>query len=175
MIVLAVVLLPKYIKVNIRSLPILLENRLDEDGKDIPKWLRRWSFKAQFSPAERAYRQLGRSIRILGQPLDLSETPIERAQTLINLLPSARRQILQIVNAYQLDQYSLQDVEKEHTRKLIHFIPKEKQAQKESVKTYRLDQYPNQPTQAERIKLIVKRIRKLTRQAWFDKITLFKF
>lgn len=175
LIVLAVVLLPKYIKVNIRSLPILLENHLDEDGKDIPKWLRRWSFKAQFSPAERAYRQLGRSIRILGQPLDLSETPIERAQTLINLLPRARRQILQIVNAYQLDQYSLQDVEKEHTQKLIHFIPKEKQAQKESVKTYHLDQYPNQPTQAERIKLIVKRIRKLTRQAWFDKITLFKF
>ncbi|MEA3325900.1 MAG: transglutaminase-like domain-containing protein [Chloroflexota bacterium] len=175
LIILAVVMLPKYIKVNIGSLPILLENRLDEGGKDIPSWLRRWSFKAQLSPAERAYRQMGRSIRRLGKPLDLSETPVERAQTLIKLLPKARRQILQIVSAYQLDQYSLQDVEKEHTRKLIHFIPKEKQTKRESVSTYRLDQYSNQPTQAERSKLIVRRLRKLTRQAWFDKISLLIF
>jgi len=175
LIILAVVLVPKYIKVNINSLPILLENRLDRDSKDIPNWLQRWSFRAQLSPAENAYRQLGRSIRRLGQPLDLSETPIERAQTLISLLPQARRQILQIINAYQLDQYSFLDVEKEQTRKLIHFIPKEKQAKKEGVKTYRLNQYTQQATEAERSKLIVRRLRKVTRKAWFDKISLFKF
>ena len=174
LIILAVVLVPKYIKVNMNSLPILLENRLDRDGKDIPNWLQRWSFRAQLSPAENAYRQLGRSIRRLGQPLDLSETPIERAQTLISLLPQARRQILQIVNAYQLDQYSLLDVEKAQTRKLIHFISKEKQAKKEGVKTYRLNQYTQQATEADRSKLIVRRLRKVTRKAWFDKISLFK-
>jgi len=173
--ILAVILLPKYIKVNVRSLPILLESRLDDGGKEVPNWLRRLSFKAQLSPAERAYRQLGRSIKRLGHPLDLSETPVERAQTLIAILPRARRQILQVVNAYQLDQYSIQGGIEEESGKLIDFVPREKQAEKESVKTYRLDQYPNQPTQAERIKLIVKRIRKVTRQAWWDNITLFKF
>lgn len=175
LIVLAVVLLPRYIKLNVRSLPIILETRLDEGGKGVPKWLRRMSFKAQLSPAERAYRQLGRSIKTLGQPLNLSETPIERAQTLIALLPSAKRQILQVVNAFQLDQYSLQGGEEVQSGKLIDFISKERQSEKESVKTYRLDQYPNQHTKAERIKLIVQRIRKLTRQAWWDNVTLFKF
>lgn len=175
LIILAVILLPRYIKVNVRSLPILLETRLDEGGKEVPNWLRRLSFKAQLSPAERAYRQLGWSIKRLGHPLDLSETPVERAQTLIAILPRAKRQILQVVDAYQLDQYSIQGGVEEESRKLIDLIPREKQTEKESVKTYRLDQYPNQPTQAERIKLIVKRIRKVTRQTWWDNITLFKF
>jgi hypothetical protein len=158
-----------------RSLPILLETRLDKGGKDVPKWLRRMSFKAQLSPAERAYRQLGRSIKRLGHPLDLSETPVERAQTLISILPQARRQILQVVTAYQLDQYSLQGDEEIQSKKLIDFISKEEQSEKETVKTYRLDQYSNQPTDTERMKLIVQRIRKLTRQAWWDNVMLFKF
>jgi hypothetical protein len=97
---------PDLFKVNIDPLPVLLERLLTKYGKPIPNWLQRWSYLARMSTAQRAYRRLCRSIRILGQPLNPAQTPAERAQTLTKLIPQAYQPALEIINQYHLDKFS---------------------------------------------------------------------
>lgn len=112
---------PTYFKINIQPLPILLENALHKRGKPIPKWLQHWSYNAQMSPAEKAYRQLCRSIRFMGHPLNPADTPTERAQGLMALIPESEKPIQDIIYEYNLDKFS-------------HHITNEKRAQTASRK-----------------------------------------
>ena len=97
---------PELFKINIDPLPVLLERALIKRGKNVPGWLSRWSYLASMSTAQRAYRRLCRSIKILGQPLDPAHTPAERALTLTQLIPQAYEPALEIVNQYHLDKFS---------------------------------------------------------------------
>ncbi len=97
---------PGLFKINIEPLPVLLERALVKRGKMVPNWLQRWSYFASISPAERAYRHLCRSIKILGQPLDPAQTPSERAQTLTKLIPQAYQPALEIVGEYHVEKFS---------------------------------------------------------------------
>lgn len=97
---------PELFKINIDPLPVLLERALDKRGKPVPNWLRRWSYFARMSAAERAYRQMCRSIEIMGQPLNPAQTPSERAQALTKLIPQAYQPALEIVSEYCLDKFS---------------------------------------------------------------------
>jgi transglutaminase-like putative cysteine protease len=97
---------PDLFKIEIDPLPVLLEGVLAKRGKAIPNWLRRWSYYARMSAAERAYRQLCRSIRIIGQPLNPADTPSERAQLLVRWIPQAYQPALVIIGEYQLDKFS---------------------------------------------------------------------
>jgi len=110
LVVLAVIIFilqrPELFQINIEPLPVLIERALDQRGKAVPRWLRRWSYLAQMSAAERAYRRLCRSIRIMGLPLTPSQTPAERAQTLTQRIPQAYQPALQIVTEYHLDKFS---------------------------------------------------------------------
>ena len=58
------------------------------------------------SPAQKAYRRLCRSLKILGLPSDPSLTPAERAQMLTRRIPQAYQPALEIVEQYHLDQFS---------------------------------------------------------------------
>jgi hypothetical protein len=97
---------PDHFNLNIDPLPILIERSLDKREKKVPKWLRRWSYVARMSSAEKAYQKLGQSIKIMGSRLHPSQTPTERALTLLNLLPTAKRPIQEILIQYHLDQFS---------------------------------------------------------------------
>lgn len=97
---------PDLFKINIDPLPVLLEHLLLKHGKTVPGWLRRWSYLARMSTAQKAYRRLCRSLKILGQPLDSAQTPAERAQTLTRLIPMAYQPALEIVHQYHLDKFS---------------------------------------------------------------------
>jgi transglutaminase-like putative cysteine protease len=101
-----ILLNPTYFKINMTPLPVLLERNLVKREKQVPNWLRRWSTIARMSAAEKAYLQLGRSIKSLGHPLNLAETPVERALTLIKLLPNAKLHIQDIISQYHLDKFS---------------------------------------------------------------------
>ena len=108
---------PNIFKIDIDPLPVLLEGFLVKRGQAIPDWLKHWSRLAQMSAAEKAYRQLGRAIKLIGETLDLSETPAERAQTLTALLPDAQEPALAIVHEYHLDQYSNHIINEERAKK----------------------------------------------------------
>ena len=114
---LAVIMIrPKWFKINIEPLPVLLERFLKKRGRAVPEWLSKWSRIAQLSPAQRAYRQIGQSIKILGQEINLAETPTERAQTLTSLLPYAKEPILDIIHEYHLDQFSNMIINEERAK-----------------------------------------------------------
>lgn len=101
---------PDLFKIEIDPLPALLEQALIKRGKPVPNWLRRWSYLARMSAAERAYRHLCRAVRIVGQPLNPAHTPSERAQLLINRIPQAYEPALEIVSEYHLDKFSNHDI-----------------------------------------------------------------
>lgn len=107
---------PALFKINIEPLPVLLERALVKRGKMVPNWLQRWSYLASMSPAERAYRHLCRSIRIMGQPLDPAQTPSERAQTLTKLIPQAYQPALEIVGEYHVEKFSTHIINEELAR-----------------------------------------------------------
>ena len=97
---------PELFKINIDPLPVLIKRLLEKHGQPVPNWLRRWSDLASMSAAERAYRLLCRSIKIMGHPLNPSHTPSERARVLTKLIPQAYQPALVIVSEYHLDKFS---------------------------------------------------------------------
>ena len=115
---------PEFFQINIAPLPLLLERSLRKRGKSVPAWLQRWSRLAQMSPAERAYRQLGRALKLLGSPLNQAQTPAERAQILQELLPNAEEPIQDIVYEYTLDQFSDHITNEERAKKATRQIRK---------------------------------------------------
>lgn len=109
----AILIRPSLFQINIDPLPVIIERALVKRGKIVPIWLQRWSYLASMSPAEKAYRHLCRSIRIMGQPLDPSQTPSERAQTLTKLIPRAYQPALEIVGEYHVEKFSTHIINEE--------------------------------------------------------------
>lgn len=107
---------PSFFKVDIKPLPVLLENALLDRGKNVPDWLRRWRYLAQMSSAEKAYHQLGQSIRVMGRSLNPAETPVERARLLTGILPASTPFVEDIISEYHLDQYSNHMLNEERSR-----------------------------------------------------------
>jgi hypothetical protein len=115
---------PTYFKINIDPLPVLLEKALIKHHKKVPGWLQQWSYLAQMSAAERAYGQLSRSLKLLGKVPSPSETPGERVQNLISILPEASQPGWDIINEYHLDTYSDHIVNEERAKKAARQIRK---------------------------------------------------
>jgi transglutaminase-like putative cysteine protease len=107
---------PNVFKINIDPLPVLLEKALINRNKNVPEWLQRWSIRAQMSVAERAYRRISQSIKIMGKKPNPSQTPAERAQVLTDLLPKASGVVQDILHEYQLDKFSNHIVSEDRVR-----------------------------------------------------------
>ena len=107
---------PNAFRINIDPLPVLIEKALINRDKPVPDWLRRWSIHARMSVAERAYRHIGLSIRVLGEKPHPAQTPSERARMLTVLLPEADASVQVILNEYQLDKFSNHIVSEDRTR-----------------------------------------------------------
>ncbi len=97
---------PEIFKLGLVPLPVLMERLLIKHEKTVPEWLRRWSFLAQMSAAQKAYRRLCRALSILGLSSDPAKTPAERARLLTQHIPQAYQPALEIVNQYHLDRFS---------------------------------------------------------------------
>ena len=108
---------PSHIKLKLDPLPVILERALLKRNMSVPLWLQRWRYRSLMSAPERAYRQLGWSIRIMGQPLDPAETPRERAQRLKDLLPGMEVPVQEIINEYHLDQFSHHIINEERAKR----------------------------------------------------------
>ena len=97
---------PGTIKHGFDSLPLRLEKAFTKRKKQIPAWIRRWSNAAQMSETDKAYLQIGRSIKRLGAVPLLSQTPLERGDILAELLPQSQESIDLILNEYLQDKFS---------------------------------------------------------------------
>jgi transglutaminase-like putative cysteine protease len=97
---------PGTIKRGFDSLPIRLEKSFAKRKKQVPAWLRKWSNSVQLSSTDRAYLQIGRSIKRLGAVPTPSQTPLELGNTLVELLPQSQEAIDLILNEYLLEKFS---------------------------------------------------------------------
>jgi transglutaminase-like putative cysteine protease len=118
----AAFLWPSHWKIKTDPLPVLLEGFLVKRGMQVPDWLERWRYLATMSVPEKAYRQVGRSIKQLGQKLDPAHTPEERAQALTRLIPNALEPAMVIIREYHLDRFSDHMTNKERTAEAAQYI-----------------------------------------------------
>jgi hypothetical protein len=92
-------------KAEAPAFPVWLEQNLSRRGWAVPKWLKRWSRWALFSPLQRAYGAINQALSLLGRPARPSQTPAERSAVLEGLLPQVALQSQTVVNEYQQAQY----------------------------------------------------------------------
>jgi transglutaminase-like putative cysteine protease len=73
----------------VQRLPVLLGESYRRSGAQAPAWVDRWARWNRVSPIERSFHAVNLGLRWLGRPQAAHATPVERAQTLQTLLPSA--------------------------------------------------------------------------------------
>jgi transglutaminase-like putative cysteine protease len=88
--------------------PVQLESSLQRVGIKSPQILIRWSRFASLSPLSRAYLELNRALLRLGQPPRMSDTPAERGNELVQILPVADKSIRSVLIPYQNSIYGNQ-------------------------------------------------------------------
>jgi len=86
-------------------LPVQLESGLERVGLQSPKILLRWARYARLSPLARAYNELNRALSRLGEPAVISDTPSERADGLVQLLPISENPVQAVIIPYQNSVY----------------------------------------------------------------------
>ena len=91
---------------QVDSLPVWIETFFIRFGWKVPKWVKQWQYAIHMSATERAFQQLNRSIRIMGQTINKAATPMEQARFLIDLLPESKQAAWDLVREYQFDQFS---------------------------------------------------------------------
>jgi transglutaminase-like putative cysteine protease len=82
-------------------LPVYLENQYKRRGNASPQWLRRWIVWTNLSAIERAFQAVNLSLFWLGLSQPAYITSRQRAEVLINRLPSAQDQTLLLLKEYQ--------------------------------------------------------------------------
>jgi transglutaminase-like putative cysteine protease len=85
----------------IDRLPVYLEGRYVESGRQPPGWLTRWSKWAKLMPIQRAFHSIDVSLRWLRSSQPAHATPLERANVLAGLLPSAREEIMALKEEHE--------------------------------------------------------------------------
>ena len=101
--VMAIFLLIRTIRIRRGSppIPVQLESGLERVGIQSPRILLRWSRYARLSPLSRAYLELNRALSRLGRSPEISNTPLERADNLVHLLPVSEKPVQAIIIPYQ--------------------------------------------------------------------------
>jgi transglutaminase-like putative cysteine protease len=104
---LAMILVWRYRKpINLPPLPVQLEKGMKRIGLKPPSFLKRWSYFATLSPLSKAYMEINRSLRWLGSPPAIDDTPSERATALAEVLPATAPYVKSLLAEYQLSVYS---------------------------------------------------------------------
>lgn len=88
---------------------VRLEQRMHRSGLAAPNFLVRMASRAGLPIEARAYEQINRSLRWMGNPARACETPAERGRTLHTLVPEAGDSILDLLSAYHRTIYFLQN------------------------------------------------------------------
>lgn len=98
-------------------LPVQLESSLERVGIKPPKILIRWSRYAKLSTLSHAYLELNRALSRLGKPPNQADTPSERAENLLELLPVAETPIQAVLIPYQNSIYGNLTSDPENARR----------------------------------------------------------
>ncbi len=100
-----------------RKSAIRFEQSMSRLGIKTPTFIRNWVFVTGLPPLGRAYLEINRSLRRLGKEMGLQETPLERANALIGILPAAQEPTNRLLQEYQAGTYSQHEADPEAARK----------------------------------------------------------
>ncbi|MBL0346509.1 transglutaminase domain-containing protein [Candidatus Villigracilis affinis] len=87
-------------------IPVYLASRYTKSGNTPPRWLNRWIRWTTLASIERTFQVINISLYWLGRPQPRHITSQERAQALIERLPSAETQIQTLLQEYQSTIYT---------------------------------------------------------------------
>jgi transglutaminase-like putative cysteine protease len=106
-IVFGISLFARRLRIRRGSPPIAvqIESSLGRAGIKSPKILTQWARQASLSPLSRAYLELNRALSRLGQSPQISHTPTERANALVQMLPATEIPVNSVLIPYQTSIY----------------------------------------------------------------------
>ena len=81
--------------------PVRITNVLEKNSIQVPGWLRRWSERISIPAIQRYFRVVHNSLRWLGSPSRISDTPMIACERLLKALPEAADEIVQLREEYQ--------------------------------------------------------------------------
>ena len=85
----------------IDQVPIYMIAAYDRNGGRPPTWLANWAQWAMLTPIQRSFETINYSLRLLGAAPAFSDTPAERAHSLIRRLPIAADPIQTLLEQHQ--------------------------------------------------------------------------
>jgi transglutaminase-like putative cysteine protease len=94
------------IKRSNRPLPELVQKGFKRFNIPSPALLHRWAFRSALTPMARAYLEINRALLRLKSPPSPNNTPSERAETLVSLLPTLETPIRRLRDCYHTSAYS---------------------------------------------------------------------
>jgi len=86
--------------------PSLLRKAAERSGIEIPRWLMRWESWNSTSPMERAFESVNFALRQVKHPAPLHATPIERAESLANVMPHLQPVIKILLDEHNTSLYT---------------------------------------------------------------------
>lgn len=99
---------------NLPPLPVVMESSMLKVGIRPPKALQLWARRAALPPITKAYQEINYALARLGSKPALTDTPAERAEVLVQVLPFSTDPVQRLINVYQIVSFSQTPVEQEY-------------------------------------------------------------
>jgi transglutaminase-like putative cysteine protease len=96
---------------RLHLLPVWTVNAMHQRGLSVPHWLEQWAWRAQLSEMEWMYFHINWMLRFLGRQVVPGQTPSERSEILVSVLPSGKASIQAFLDEYLKAEYSPHSVD----------------------------------------------------------------
>ena len=106
----------------VTRLPVFLRNSYEKNGIQTPVWIVNWERWIQASSIQRAFESINFSLNLLGRPLPINATPIERARQLGRILPKAMQNIHTLLDEHQTSLYTSREANISQARRAANQI-----------------------------------------------------
>jgi transglutaminase-like putative cysteine protease len=101
---------------QLHLLPVWTVTAMRRRNMSVPTWLEEWAWRAQLSEMEWMYFHFSWMLRFLGRRVIPGQTPSERSEALISVLPSGKRTIHTFLEEYLKAEYSPHPVDLSRAR-----------------------------------------------------------
>jgi hypothetical protein len=98
-------------RTQLHLLPVWTVIAMRRRGLSVPNWLEQWAWRAQLSEMEWLYFQINWMMRFLGRRVIPGQTPSERSDVLVSILPSGKASIQTFLEEYLKAEYSSHSVD----------------------------------------------------------------
>ncbi len=99
-------------------LPAFVRTTMERSGIEVPRWIMRWERWSVLSPIERSFESINFGLRQVKQPAPLHATPLERANSLANILPQIEIEIKILLDEHQTSLYTSRVADEKQARRL---------------------------------------------------------